>query len=286
MRPPVQDRQMTRVGIGRATFTLMNKLRLALNAVTLFVSASILEMTLHEGGHFLAGILMHMQPVLHHNYVSSASDGDTPNAGIWFAAAGPVASLLLGIITLLVLRTGRPQGFTRLFLWYFSVSGFIGFWGYLMIAPFFSYGDTGYILRALNCPMWLIVLLAVVGLAMLAVSVRLLAPFAVSLMNTQTSGDKAERKKFVFGITELTLYIGIPIIALLNLPTPTFLSILAPLMSPWSLLYAYGYYLKGKPYDGMYDEGERIRGKMPVIWFVLLGIAVIVNRLLVMGFAG
>ena len=264
----------------------MNKMRLTLNAVTLFVSASILEMTLHEGGHFLAGIVMHMRPVLHHNYVSSASDSSTPNAGIWFAAAGPFVSLLLGIITLLMLRTGRPQGFTKLFLWYFSISGFIGFWGYLMIAPFFSYGDTGYILRALNCPIWLIILLAVVGLAMLAVCVRLLAPFAVSLMNTQTSQDKGSRKKFVFGITELTLYIGIPIIALLNLPTPTFLSILAPLMSPWSLLYAYGYYLKGKPYKGTYDEQERSRGNMPIIWFVLLGATVIVNRLLVMGLIG
>ncbi len=42
-----------------------------INSAILFVIASILEMTLHEFGHFFTAILVHAQGIsVHHNYVS------------------------------------------------------------------------------------------------------------------------------------------------------------------------------------------------------------------------
>jgi hypothetical protein len=264
-------------------FMHSNQLKLVVNAAALFVSASILEMTLHEAGHFVAGLLLHLRPTLYHNYVSWAKI-PLPFASIYAASAGPVMSLITAMVTLLWLQAGNPNGFARMFLWYFSFSGFVGFFGYLMIAPFFSYGDTGYVLRALECPMWLIITLAITGVLILVGSIRLLAPHMVSLMDEKAAVDKRARGQFVLSTVLYVLLIGIPLTALLNLPTPTFLSILAPLMSPWSLLYAYGYYMRGKPFRNQY--GEQLSDRwMPVGWWILFIALILLNRLLVFGYS-
>lgn len=263
----------------------MSKMRLVINSTLMFVLTSVAEMTLHEAGHFIAGLVFHTKPVLYHNYVANTIDA-CEKTKIIFASAGPLVSLVLGIVSYLLLRvTDISSAFLRLFFWYFSIAGFIGFFGYLLVAPFFSYGDTGFVLRALSFPPWVVIVSAVTGLLMLVICIRMLAPYAVSFMSTEVANDIKKRGQFVSELIFLPLLFGIPILALLNLPTPTFLSILAPLMSPWSVMYAYGYYLKGKPSRIGFDDRITIAGAMPMLWYILFVIIVVINRLLVYSFA-
>ena len=61
-----------------------------MNSSLLFITAQIIEMTLHEFGHFIAAMVVHAQQiVIHHNYTTNISDGLLPEKFIWIKAAGP-----------------------------------------------------------------------------------------------------------------------------------------------------------------------------------------------------
>ncbi len=54
-----------------------------LNSTLLFVIATILEMMLHECGHFVTAFLLHAQNLsLHHNYVNYKDDNLTTSLKI------------------------------------------------------------------------------------------------------------------------------------------------------------------------------------------------------------
>ena len=70
-----------------------------LNSSLLFIIATILEMTLHECGHFVTAFYLQAQNLsLHHNYVDYAEDNLNTNYKIAIAAAGPIVSLLIGML--------------------------------------------------------------------------------------------------------------------------------------------------------------------------------------------
>ena len=64
---------------------------------------------------------------------------------IFVKAAGPVISLLIGNLFLFSLLQGQSKRHIFFVKLYFCSFGYIGFFGYLLIAPFFTGGDTGYI---------------------------------------------------------------------------------------------------------------------------------------------
>lgn len=56
-------------------------------------------MTLHEGGHFMAAVIFHAkEAALHHNYASYNTEELSLSAQLLTVAAGPLFSLLLGIV--------------------------------------------------------------------------------------------------------------------------------------------------------------------------------------------
>lgn len=259
---------------------------LALNVSVFFIFASILELTLHECGHFIAGCIMHLKPVLYHNYVNHPIETITQRQRICFAAAGPIVSLLIGIACGTTLRYRNGANFMSLFLLLMAVFGYIGFFGYMAVAPFFTYGDTGFVLEALGAPLWLIVLLAVGSVGALFYVLKGLARFFVSFMSRATAEDSKRRSTFVFYMITVPFFIGMPITTLLNLPVPTFLSLLAPLCSPFSLFWVYHYYITAIPRQRWgYDESELLTRKISVGGVIALVVVVIINRLLVGGFS-
>lgn len=258
----------------------MKPIQLFINSTVVFVIAAIAEMTIHECGHFFTGLACGGHPVLHHNSVQHMGVR-TETMHIIEALAGPLVSLLMGILFHVLLQQKKHRGIMSLFLFYMSAFSYIGFFGYMFIAPFFAYGDTGYVLRAIGCPGWLIITLAITAAFILYLLMRKLAVHIVALMSSSTAADLQLRRRFVSRIIFLPLMAGMAITTLLNLPVPTPLSLIAPLTSPVTLLWAYGDYIRQK--QTYADETESINNKLKPLWWVALLVVIIVNRLLVSG---
>lgn len=253
--------------------------KIVINSSVAFIIASILEMTLHEGGHFCAALFSGYHATLHHNYVSY---GDMPlHTHIITALAGPAVSLFIGMICGGIINTKRLRGMNALVVLYLSIFGYIGFFGYVMIAPFFSYGDTGYVLNAIGCPMWLMVILSLSAVAVFYFLSKAWAVHFIGLMSRATASDFQKRKSFIYSLVLFPLFSGIIITTLLNLPVPTALSLIAPLTSPYVILWAFGHYLKK---EGRYfDEEESIGKKIYWGWLAVMALIIAVNRFLVSG---
>jgi hypothetical protein len=82
------------------------------------------------------------------------------------ALAGPIWSLVMGVVLLIAARSWGT-GFARLFWLWLGFMGVMNFVGYVLIAPFVAGGDTGRALTLLGAPGWVFVLGALVGVALL-----------------------------------------------------------------------------------------------------------------------
>jgi hypothetical protein len=130
------------------------------NSAVAFMIALPLMITAHEFGHALAGVAQGLQPTVYPNQVTYRIEGTSAQRVIT-ALAGPVVSLLIGVLVLAVVPAGR--GFGTLFLLWFGALNVQEFTGYLMTAPFFSIGDIGAALHLLDAPTWSYWLVLVIG---------------------------------------------------------------------------------------------------------------------------
>ncbi|MBA8796108.1 hypothetical protein FHX74_003749 [Friedmanniella endophytica] len=142
------------------------------NAVTAFVLAASVAVTLHETAHALAGLVMG-SPVRLLSFAAGALGPLDAEQDAVMAAAGPLFSLVLGLVVLAL--TGRAgRGFGRLFWLWLGFVSTMNFVGYLIITPFGA-GDTGEIVRDLRLGtpvaalMCAVGVLAFVGLSLLFV---------------------------------------------------------------------------------------------------------------------
>ena len=255
-----------------------------LNSSLLFIIATILEMTLHECGHFVTAFYLQAQNLsLHHNYVDYAEDNLNTNYKIAIAAAGPIVSLLIGMLFHFICSKQTNRNLLFLFNLYMAIFGYIGFFGYLMIAPMVPVGDTGFIFLALNFPMWFIILIAVTGIAVLYLLQKKLTKYFAEMGTNELIADSNLRKPFIHCLIQYPLYIGIVITALLNFPVPVLISLIAPICSPMTIMWSYGDALK-KTYPAQNTNAafEKLNSIQPVL-FILLIIIVAINRLLVPG---
>lgn len=251
-----------------------------INSSVAFVIASIIEMTLHEAGHFIAATCFHGSPTLFHNSVNYG-DLQSNEQRIVCAIAGPVVSLCIGFLAHYILHRQLFRGIPSLLCIYLSIFGYVGFFGYITIAPFFNYGDTGYVLRAIECPLYLIIVFALVSVFITFLIMKSLSIYLIGMMNNETGQNGKQRNKFIRMLVLYPLFIGIAITTLLNFPVPTVLSLIAPLTSPYVILWPYYYYLK--THVVYTDEKQSISKKIGYKWMAVLLIAVVINRLLVMG---
>ena len=250
----------------------------------LFVIASIPEMTLHEFDHLFAAILVHAHGIsIRHNYVSHSDTGLSPSGGIILTAAGPIVSLMIGVLFHFTSSRQKERDSLFLFNVYMTLFGYIGFFGYMMIAPMFPDGDTGYVCRALGFPMWLTVILAISAGLVLYFLVNSLIRYFVEMGPKEITDDRQLRKRFVNSIIFLPLLLGIVVTTLLNFPFPTLLSLIAPPCSPFSVMFGYhNAIVRDYPDQKANGEFDLLKRLKPIL-FVFLDLIVIMNRLLVNG---
>ena len=257
-----------------------------LNSSLLFITAQIIEMTLHEFGHFFAAIFVHAQQItLHHNYTSNIGDGLSQADFILIKSAGPVVSLILGAIFhwLCSVRTRRDS--LQLFSAYMSVNGYIGFFAYLIIAPFLPNSDTGYVCFALGSPVWSIWLIAIAGGTAIYFLINCLMKYFVQMGPNEILETSESRQQFIQAIILYPLAIGIIGTTLLNLPVPVWMSLIAPICGNLLFLCGYDSALK-KPYSFKHASMEFDRfNRFQISLIVLFFLVVVMNRLLVDGIA-
>ena len=149
-----------------------SRLLLANSALALTLAAPV-AVTLHESAHAVAGLALGSAAVVNSNSVSYVPEL-TPHDEVIAAAAGPLFSLVLGVVVFLVGRhVGR--GFVRLLLLWTSLVSMQNFAGYLLIAPFAGAGDTGQIMGILGAPTVAYVVSGVAGAGLTLLNARLLA---------------------------------------------------------------------------------------------------------------
>ncbi|HMC87278.1 MAG TPA: hypothetical protein VKI61_17255 [Chitinophagaceae bacterium] len=255
-----------------------------INSTILFIVTCILQMTLHEFGHYFAAIIVHAKNIsIHHNNVVNTDEGLPLKSILLIKGAGPLVSLLVGLVFQGVCARRKQRNISFLFELYMAVFGYIGFFGYLMIAPVFTGGDTGYICAALHFPPWLTIAIAVSGGLILYLLVRSLMSYFVEMGSVEILDKKASRISFVHSIILLPVLIGIPITTMLNLPVPALISLIAPICSPFTLLWDYGNALRRnyrlKSTNQHFDKLNRLN----YVLIVLLILTVIYNRMLVIG---
>jgi hypothetical protein len=119
--------------------------------------------TCHEFSHGLAALLVGQHPIVYGVMEHDAASSHVAMAFI--AGAGPVISLVLGIIFLQIEKHSHLQNIWRQLLLWFGLLSVAEFFGYLISPPFpfFASGDISGVIHALNWPYWTRLISFVIG---------------------------------------------------------------------------------------------------------------------------
>ncbi|MCB1221784.1 MAG: hypothetical protein H7A35_08020 [Planctomycetales bacterium] len=247
----------------------MNRNLLLIASITsVFVIAFALTTFLHEIAHALVAVACNVACTLYHTSVNY-KDPDVPDASrIAIAAAGPLFSLLQGMLGLLLARRLSP-GMARLFWLYCGSMGMMVFLGYIAIGPFVPYGDSGQIIRILSLGQSLTIPLAVLAMFGLAWTFRSITrPLRDDLLHIRQG--MSEPRPSIAILALLPLLVGGVLNVALSLPAPTFLSLVLPVSVSLAMLpAAIRIALKARPEDAP-EMGIGSVTWMPVIAMLLL----------------
>jgi hypothetical protein len=251
----------------------INHRNIILNSALLFIICALLHAIFHESGHLLSALTSGAGSiVMYHNAVIFSIDNLSTNDIIFIKASGPNISLLTGLIFHYICFTHSTRNLFFLFSLYMAVFGYIGCFGYVMIAPFFIYGDTGYIFYLLDIPIAITILISIVSAVFLFLLMKNLTRYYVEMGTKEVIENNAERKIFINALIVYPLIIGVIISGLLSLPAHSFLSIFAPVFGPFA---------RYKKYEST-DFNRNIRSvdKFDILWLVVFLLIVNLNRLL------
>lgn len=255
-----------------------------LNSAILFIIANLLENLLHQSGHFFMAKWVGLPDIsLHHNYVQFDDSQVSNLHKVLVNATGPLVSLLTGIIfqSLCLRRLKRDLVF--MFQNYMAIFGYIGFFGYLIIAPFYHDGNSGKVLQLLNFPLWSVIIISILSLVTLYVIMFRLTRNFVLLCPIEALEIKYARRRFMFIMIFYPFIIGVLVTTLLNLPVNSAFNLIAPFIMPFTILWTFPQAL-GKEYRGtVSNEHLDSINNFKLFPLVAMVLIVLVNRLLVAG---
>ena len=188
-----------------------------------FVTASTLNVVLHEGAHFLTALALGLQPTLYQYWVYWDQENATAAQYAAVRAAGPTFSLIVGLCCWLADRT-KKQSAAGLPLLYLSAGGMAMFFGNLMSTVFA--GDFSGLASWLQLPTTLGYAISAIGAAgTVAVMVWL------GRQLRQWIPDTAGTALGLIGVVVAPIVLGTAIIILINQPVPPFLSFVSARLS-------------------------------------------------------
>lgn len=153
-----------------ARFTVWSQEARLLQSAIAYASAALITVTLHEFAHGAAAVLLGLRPTVYGLHEEDVASGGA-QAGM-IAGAGPVASLVLGLIFLALHKRLRGQGFARYLTFWLGLLGIAVCMGYLLTPPFYQEGDVYKVLASMGATtpvfMGLVFLLGGVGFIQVA----------------------------------------------------------------------------------------------------------------------
>ena len=248
------------------------------NSTIAFVSAFFITTFIHEGGHFISYLLFGAGPTLFHNHVYIPDQQLSLDVRIISALAGPLSSLMQGIIFgAVVSRRAESRVIDLLFLW-IGLLGYVNFFGYLMMTPLSTAGDTGKVAELLQIGYVYRILIAVTGFAILIFIVLKIGRYFSNFIPAEYA--ETERRKYVYHIMFFPILIGSVINTLFAFPIPVFLSAIYPATSSFVIMSSFGTIMKST--DPRRHKTE-IEEKVFKFLLLLAVLGMLVNRLLTNG---
>ncbi|RZK51091.1 MAG: hypothetical protein EOO59_15510, partial [Hymenobacter sp.] len=219
--------------------------RLALTAILLYIAAYLLTIVLHELAHAVMALALGDHPVLYNTSVQNTNQQLSNTAHVLIAAAGPVFSLLQGLALLPLVRRSQATSPGGLFWLYMSVFGLINFFGYLLIAPLVTGGDTGQIVARLHVPAAVQWVVAAGSLGCLSWLISSTAPLFLRHLPAEVQATPALRTSGMRALLLWPWLLGSVVLVLLALPAPHPAIVANMFMSPMVLSRAYRRALAG-----------------------------------------
>jgi hypothetical protein len=214
----------------------MSRAQRIVGSAVLYANAFIVTTLLHELAHAVAAIACGRSALLFNNRVTHPGEDDgavSVAAQVVGSGAGPVFSLMQGIVVLLLLRararsstTTNTSATLQLFFVWLAFHGLTNFAGYLFSAPFAPGADIGNIVRALGLPTLATLPLSVVGFALLRQSGLQIAPHFLGLLPDDVDGAQVDaRRRFLIDTAILAWPVGVLLVLPSAFPVPHWLSI-------------------------------------------------------------
>lgn len=118
-----------------------------------FAIAQLIEVFLHEGSHAVAALALGYPPTIGQFVENSAVEGSTSGAHAVIAAAGPVGSLVVGLLfCALYRRPSRRHSFGGMLMMWMAMTGIVSAVGYVVVMPFLTIGDTAVVADTFGIP--------------------------------------------------------------------------------------------------------------------------------------
>ena len=249
-----------------------------INSTLAFICAFFITTFIHESGHFITYLIFGADPVLYHNYVQAQSDNLSTLALIITVMAGPVASLLQGIAFSIWAFMRRKKDVMDLLILWLGLLGLVNFFGYLLLTPFSTAGDTGKAATLLQLGVPSTYFIAAAGLTVVIVLVLKIGRIFADFIPADLIGR--EKGKYVYAIMFYPILIGSVVNTALAFPVPTIVSILYPATSAFVIMSSFRAILRSHRSDAHRSE-LRERIQLPLV--VLTLVCVMMNRLLTLG---
>lgn len=188
---------------------------------------------LHEAGHGLAAQFLGFSPHIYAFYENNPS-GDARET-LTILAAGPIASLVLGILFWVWYRRSKPRyGYARLLLLWLALLGVMEFVNYLIVTPWLSAGDTAQFADVLRWTLGARYGLTAVGVALVVMLAKPAADAMLALAPRSIALDSPRaRRRFIRSSLYWPLLAGVALTALAGIGS-------RPVYVAYGLLGAFG----------------------------------------------
>ncbi|MBE9463942.1 hypothetical protein ACFP1I_07895 [Dyadobacter subterraneus] len=214
---------------------------LLINSILIAITTSLITTILHEGAHYVTALAMGVPAELHHNYVSTPDETLLQTATI-ISAAGPLFSLLFGILALVISVRLVQISLFKLFMLWLGMQGVLTFFGYLLIAPIAAEGDTGKVFSHLGFPIYLSAAIAVISFIFINKAFSRLARY-FAFYKAEAFSDKNEDCR---QLLTYPIFASIILVTLLNLPVIIWVSLLPTIFMPMTYFATMGAYKRLK----------------------------------------
>jgi len=131
-----------------ARLTLWSQTARLVQSAVAYGTAALMTVTLHEFAHGAAALAFGLRPTVYGLHEEDVAGGGWQAAII--AAAGPIASLALGLMFFQIHKRMRGQGFARYLTFWLGLLGIALCMGYLLTPPFFKEGDVYKVLSGMD----------------------------------------------------------------------------------------------------------------------------------------